>query len=360
MGGSAYYLYQDDSSGVIKKIDSQIGVLKKEYQGIQKLKFNSYKDIFIVGKMIKQADFVYIRYFTRLIFFYPWLRMSSAKIILEIPTPIINSIYECETRGIKFRLRKLLFNISFPRLFDVSTKIIEYAEEDELFIGNNKKKISIITNGIDICRYGLDGVEYIKNKYDVLLNAGNTLNVLVVANLAFWHGIDRFLYGLRDYYSCPHDYNIILHVVGDGAERTNLEKIVLTNRLDKYVIFYGLRDQIELYDLYQIANFAIGSAGLFRKSLSSASILKVREYCLYGVPFLIDYFDRDFDGANFVYKVESEESSIDINKVVLWYFNLVKNNPNLLNEMHNYVISNLTWDSKLLPILEQLDKNEKN
>src|SRR5690606_9061528 len=38
------------------------------------------------------------------------------------------------------------------------------------------------------------------------------INVIAVANFSFWHGYDRFLKGLSEYYSCGGTQNIKLHL----------------------------------------------------------------------------------------------------------------------------------------------------
>jgi hypothetical protein len=39
-----------------------------------------------------------------------------------------------------------------------------------------------------------------------------------VANIHFWHGLDRVIEGLREYYAAPHQCIVRLRIAGDGVE----------------------------------------------------------------------------------------------------------------------------------------------
>lgn len=346
----AYYLFSDDSLGVIKKINAQVMAVDQYYDSVELIKADSFSKMCQMIKYAQENDLIFIRYFTRLIFLYPWLKKSKAKIILEIPTPIANLVYECEY-GVKFLFRKILFKISFPRLFNTATQIIEYAEEDSIYIGNNNDKINLITNGVNNDYY-INWNEFFEKKKNFNKN-NSIINVLVVANLGPWHGVDRFITSMIEYYKTNQDHQVVLHIVGGGVEKSNLERIVNENNLGEIVKFYGQKKDNELVEYYQFADFALGSLGLSRKGLKTASILKVREYCLYGIPFVIDYPDQDFINQNFVYNVEYGESEISLSQIIQWYLNL-KQDDKLYEIMHRFAINNLSWKAKLSPVIRNI------
>lgn len=61
------------------------------------------------------------------------------------------------------------------------------------------------------------------------------INMLIVARLSFEKGIDRALSALAD----SQRQDIIIHIVGDGPEKSNLIQIVHDRRLANNVVFHG-------------------------------------------------------------------------------------------------------------------------
>lgn len=54
----------------------------------------------------------------------------------------------------------------------------------------------------------------------------NKINIIAVANLAIWHGFDRLLEGLGEYYHNKGKRDILFHLVGDGKELQSYHAIV--------------------------------------------------------------------------------------------------------------------------------------
>lgn len=61
------------------------------------------------------------------------------------------------------------------------------------------------------------------------------INLLIVARLSFEKGIDKALSALAD----SQRQDIIIHIVGDGPEKSNLIQIVHDRRLTNNVVFHG-------------------------------------------------------------------------------------------------------------------------
>ena len=57
------------------------------------------------------------------------------------------------------------------------------------------------------------------------------IRLLAVANIHFWHGLDRVIEGLRDYYAAPHQCIVRLRIAGDGVETLIAE---YRRRIDAY------------------------------------------------------------------------------------------------------------------------------
>jgi len=71
-------------------------------------------------------------------------------------------------------------------------------------------------------------------------------------------------------------------------------------------------------------------------------VLKAREACLKGIPFVAvkgdPVFDEDFD---YVYFVKDEESPLQVEKIYNWFIDL--NSEEYLEEMSKFAKENLDW-----------------
>ncbi|MNY36049.1 hypothetical protein D3C86_1705090 [compost metagenome] len=111
----------------------------------------------------------------------------------------------------------------------------------------------------------------------------------------------------------------------------------------------GKVDGSALFALYDTANVAIGSLGLHRKGLTSASSLKDREYCAVGLPFVASGFDCDFlPEYPYRYSIPLTDDALDIEKLLVWYQNIKPVNS---NEIRNYASLHCDFGAKIRKIL---------
>ncbi len=210
-------------------------------------------------------------------------------------------------------------------------------------IVDEKIEIVYIRNGIDLTNMSITTREYQKQ----------TVNLLGVANIGFWHAYDRIIKGIDKYYK-EHKkaINVKFHIVGDGKEKSMLEQLVRDLSLDEHVIFYGSKNGEELNEIVNQGDIGIGILGNHRKELYGDSSLKNREYCARAIPFVIAARDLDFpDELPFVKRISADETIVDINEIVEFYSNLNESHPNFREEMRTYAVKNLQWEEKIKPII---------
>lgn len=206
------------------------------------------------------------------------------------------------------------------------------------------EKFILINNGIQV-----DSVKVKKQ------DKKNYVNLLSIANVALWHGYDRIIKGLHEYYKTNPEKEIYYHFVGEGPELTNLKKLTKELNLEKYVIFHGTKTGEDLDKVVDECDIALGSLGNHRKGLYADSALKNREYCARGIPFVIASEDQDFpETFPFVYRIPKDDTPVDINQVIKWYESLIKEHPNYSMEMRKYAEQNLSWDAKMKPVIEKI------
>lgn len=299
----------------------------------------------ILSYIIKEnIDIIYIRYACNaspsFINFLKNLKKRKICILLEIATyPYDEEISKNGNflKKIKYKIEKK-YRMFLKNYVD---RIITFSNDNEIF-GIKTIKIS---NGIDINRISL-----VNNK-----KLENEINFLGVAQLAFWHGFDRFILSMSEYYKNKPLKVIKFHVVGDGDKKVveKLKELVKNYNLENYVIFYGFKSGKDLDKIYNKTNIAIGSLGIHRLNLKEVQPLKNREYCAKGLPFVISFNDPNFRNKEFVYKVSNDEKLFDINEIIAWYKNL-KISPEKMREYSKQ----FTWDIQIGKVAEYLeDKN---
>jgi len=143
--------------------------------------------------------------------------------------------------------------------------------------------------------------------------------------------------------------------VGEGDALPALKQLTNNLGLNRYVVFNGTKAGEELDKIFDESDVAIGSLGNHRKGLNSDSALKNREYCARGIPFVIASSDQDFpESFPYILKIPSDDSLVDINKIIEWYEELTQSHPNYSTEMRKYTEEHLSWDAKMRPVIEKI------
>lgn len=202
--------------------------------------------------------------------------------------------------------------------------------------GNFNKPHITIGNGID--------VKSVKVRKPPSFT-GKELRLLCVASVGPWHGLDRMLKGLALY---KGKAKIQLYVAGDGGkELQKLKTLVKDLMLEDNVVFTGFMSGSALDDLFNLSHIAIGTLGMHRKKMKEGSILKAREYCARGIPFLYDCSDADFPyDFPYILKVPADESPIDVEEIIQ-FAGKVYSDPEHYLRMRAYAEKKLDWSVKM-------------
>jgi glycosyltransferase involved in cell wall biosynthesis len=147
------------------------------------------------------------------------------------------------------------------------------------------------------------------------------IHFLAVAALAFYHGYDRVIEGLRIYYQQQKiPTKVKFTIVGDGPVLGKYQKLIEKYQLTNYIQLVGRKNFHELQPFYDVADIGIDSLGRHRSGVHYNSSLKGKEYLAKGLPS-ISGVKTDLDELAFPYylRVPADDSPIDINQVVTWY-----------------------------------------
>jgi len=177
------------------------------------------------------------------------------------------------------------------------------------------------------------------------------VNVLCVASLQPWHGIDRLIVGLA---SEPDVTDVHLHVVGDGITLPGLKELVHEAGLNDRVHFHGYLPVSALGPMYERASVALGSLAPHRVGLRELAALKHREYALRGIPLVLAGGDADFPaGLPWIRQIAADDSPVSPR--MLRALGHAWSNVARRRQIRVWAESNITWAVKMPRLVEFLE-----
>ncbi len=311
----------ESSPGIYKKVTGFInGAKKNGFQSQAKIiEPNGIRGniAFIRQILFAKEKNIIIRYIPKLGFIIfvlgICLKLKNQRFFIDVPTPMTNHLIEI-FNGHNPRLQKIV-NILFIVLmgsipFLSCTKIIQYSNESSFFSFLCSKKILLIGNGIDC--------DSISPRLESPLWPAETLKLVAVGTVAFWHGWDKIIKVISQINKDETiPYNIHLSVIGDGPDLKILEKLVKNLGIQEFVYFPGFLSGSLLEEQYKKAHFGIGSLGWDRVNIKLASPIKTREYLASGLPVIYSTKDVDLAQNNeLAIYVEAREDNKELKKIL--------------------------------------------
>ncbi len=287
---------------------------------------------------IKKYDFVYIRFSSADCYMFKLIKYVNSlnkKVFVEIPTYPYK--YEVKNK-IKRNAFDLIDNILFKNYGRYINKLVIFNNEiDKLF------NIDVINT--------FNAVDLNENQLVYTIRNENEINLIGLANINIWHGYDRIIWGLEKYYKSS-DIRIKVNfcIVGNGAERENLEKLTKRLGLEEYISFKGAKQGEELEKILCKMNIGVSSLGLHRIG-GAGDPIKTKEFIARGLPVILSYDDSAVsDKLSFVFTFESNDNYIDINKLIDKYNKCDLDSKSI----REFAINNLSWESQIKKIIYYL------
>lgn len=293
----------------------------------------------------KQIEFVYARCFQNanpwLIKLFKRLKNLGVKTVTEIPT------YPYDREFVTFSWLKRI-ELKIDQLFRHSLccqmdAIVTFSDAERIF-GQRTIRIS---NGVDFDSIPL-------HEYHPSIDGA--IHLIGVAEVHLWHGYDRLIAGLGEYYRKHPLPNIIFHIVG-GVDPFDMYGLGDYPGLQTLIDQYGLRDHVvfhgqlfggELDAIFNQCCLAVGSLARHRTGISVIKTLKNREYASRGIPFIYSETDSDFDNKHYVLKVPPDETPIDINAVL----DFICKNQFQSQEIRK-TVENLSWKIQMKKVVDE-------
>ena len=258
---------------------------------------------FVYARCFQNANPVLIRFFRK-------LRKLGIKAVTEIPTYPYDQEFESFPFTVKMGLK--IDQLFRHRLSREMSAIVTFSDADTIF-GQRTIRIS---NGVDFDSIPVHQFRPIDD----------AIHLIGVAEVHLWHGYDRLIRGLGEYYS--HTRNprqVYFHIVGGvhpyerfraNAYHPGFQTIIDQYSLQDKIVFHGQLFGEELDNVFNQCCFAIGSLARHRSGITLIKTLKNREYATRGIPFVYSEIDTDFEDKPYVLKVPADESPIDVQRLL--------------------------------------------
>jgi len=277
-----------------------------------------------------------------LIQFFKRLKKAGIHAVTEIPT----YPYDSEFVGFPFQTR---MNLKIDQLFRHQL----YAQMDAVVTFSDAKEIYgqrtiNISNGVDFDSIPLHEP----------LTMNHELHLIGVAEVHYWHGYDRLIAGLGEYYK-QTDYHrdVFFHIVGgvgpsemyDSMHAPGFAELIEKYGIKDKVIFHGQLFGQQLDDVFNQCQFAIGSLARHRSGITAIKTLKNREYATRGIPFIYSEQDSDFDAQPYVVKASADESPVNIQQIID-FVDSFKMNPEEIRR----TVEHLTWKIQMQKVIQEV------
>lgn len=228
-------------------------------------------------------------------------RMPDVKIIYEIPTYPYEKELKITIGNFPNYLKDRIYRKELKKYVD---RIVTFYNQEEIL----GVPTLCIMNGYDFSN--LKPASYCLREGEI--------NLIEVSTTAFWHGYDRVIEGIHNYYQDGGTVDIKFHMV--GPEMDELKQMVEKYHLQEHVLLYGKKSGEELEAIYKKCCIGVDVLGGHRKDYPVSSSLKSREYAEKGLPVItsspVDYLPK-----NYKYQMicPYDDSPINMESVVAFY-----------------------------------------
>lgn len=291
-----------------------------------------------------QIELVYVRCFMNaspfVIRLFKRLQKDGIKAVMEVPTYPYDG--EFASLPLKYRVEHIFDKLFRNKLASYMDAIVTFSDEQQIF-GQRTIRIS---NGVDFDTLPLHQPPLLQERA-----GGEALHLIGVAEVHPWHGFDRVLTGLGEYYQRGGEQPVVFHIVGgvSDAMMHDFRSIIEQYHIEDKVVFHGKLFGEQLDEVFAQSQFAIGSLARHRSGITHIKTLKNREYAARGISFIYSEEDSDFDQQPYVLKAPADESPIDIERIIRF-----------LSEHHEEPadirksVDHLSWRAQMQRVLDQL------
>lgn len=255
------------------------------------------------------------------------IRNIGAELIYEIPTFPPTESHITGIRNL-FDIYSKAFKSKFHEFVDYYVLIGEDAGGEYM----GKPAINI-SNGIDLSSVAVRTP-----------NHENSIHILALASMCYWHGYDRLIKSLAQYNG---DHDVVIHMVGgnDGGCLNEWKELTNELGLNNSVIFHGQMSGKALEEMFDLCDIGVNSLAMYKKGFVVTMELKAREYMARGLPFICAVEDPALsDSQDTMWlKIANDDSIPDMNQIVGFALEM-KNDISHVTSLRKLAENKLTWE----------------
>lgn len=347
--------------GVKKKIQAQIQVFEKYYQKVYYTQYSGKMFSLVLDDEVIEKE-VALSWADCMNFLISWIKKYkiSRTYMRNIPIKkcMIDFFEKQKQMGIKFVLEIVTYpyNFWFQNNTDLSCLEDSYYRQQMYQYVNRVVTYTSHKQIFDIpCINLQNGVELTHHPVRKIRNKDEKIVLIAVAAMHPWHGYERVIEGMKNYYEQGGKREIVLKLIGEGLEIPEYKRLTRKYGLDEHVEFHGRLDGKALDEQYNLSDIAIGVLGGYKVGLEETASIKLREYCARGIPFVHGDIDLGFtDEEDFTLKVENNSQPLNMQHVIDFYDRVVES-ENMISEMRQIAEQKFTWDVLLKPVIEYFE-----
>ncbi len=290
-----------------------------------------------------QIELVYVRCFMNAspfnIRLFRQLRVDGIRAVMEVPTYPYDG--EFASLPMKYRVEHIFDKLFRNLLASYMDAIVTFSDAPQIF-GQRTIRIS---NGVDFDMLPLHQSQ--------MITANSQLHLIGVAEVHPWHGFDRVLTGIGEYYRLGGEKRVVFHVVGGvcNSMMNDFRSIIEQYHIEDKVVFHGKLFGTKLDEVFAQCHFAIGSLARHRSGITRIKTLKNREYAARGIPFIYSEEDSDFDQQPYVLKAPADESLVDIQRIIDFVDNF-----QMKPEEVRKTVEHLSWKVQMEKVIRIIEK----
>lgn len=188
----------------------------------------------------------------------------------------------------------------------------------------------------------------------------NEIHLIAVSTMQFWHGYDRLIQGMADYYSTGDaKRTVVLHLVGKGKDEGRYRSLTEKYKLENYVKFEGFCEGEQLESIYANCQIAVGSLGIHRAGPDiRVSSLKLKEYAAKGLPIILSG-KSDIANAEtkpYILSVPYDDTPVKVERIVRFYDRLYGDGSETVHKDIRDAFRNVSDIKKLFqPVLDYIE-----
>lgn len=311
--------------------------IARDYEGA--LALLDHPDFLYVRRAV--ADRAYVRFWKKIKELYP-----SCKIVIEVFSYPYDGDDFGKWNAWPFYIKERLYR---PQLKKYVDRFVTYTQDREIF-------------GIPTIRtYNGINVESMQ-KIGGTFTEGQ-INLIGVAFMQRHHGYERIIEGLHQYYGADGDreYEVHLHLVGDGPEKPFYQELTGRYGLEAYVHFYSTMVGEQLDELYDRCDIALISFGMYKaRFYGRMGALKSRECLAKGMPLLtgcaIDVLSEDYPYA---LVFPNDAGTVETDDIVAFYQKIKSmeaDKERLADVIRQFAREHVSMEAVMRPIVDYIGR----